>query len=452
MSATMKAVNYSGPFKVTVQDVEAPRIEHPDDVIVKVTTSAICGSDLHMYEGRTGAQPGITFGHENMGIVEEVGSGVTLLEKGDRVVMPFNVADGRCRNCEEGKTAFCTGVNPGFAGGAYGYVVSTSSEWLPRLNFPESTDDAVLYRANHSLTSWTIRLWDLIEVAKRSQYLRVPYADFNALKLPPGTEHEADFILLADIFPTGWHGVTLSGFQPGESVAVFGGGPVGLMAAYSAVLRGASRVFLVDRVKERLDAASKIGAVAVSFEEFDPVEKIIELNGGMVDRSVDAVGYQAVSKGGSSEVPNIVLENMIKVTRPCGGLGIPGLYVPTDPGAPDKAAGEGMISLSFGKLFEKGLSLATGQCNVKAYNRYLRDLIIAGKAKPSFVVSHEIDIDEAPTAYEKFDKRIEGYTKVLIHPNGPIASTGGDSSKGAAVWGEGGKGIRSVEKAIKSWV
>lgn len=204
--------------------------------------------------------------------------------------------------------------------------------------------------------------------------------------------------------------MTLSGFQPGESVAVFGGGPVGLMAAYSAVLRGASRVFVVDRVKERLDAAAKIGAIPVSFEEFEPVEKIMELNDGMVDRSVDAVGYQAVSKGGSTEVPNIVLENMIKVTRACGGLGIPGLYVPTDPGAPDSAAGKGMISLSFGKLFEKvaltsmidmlttiftdpmlqGLSLATGQCNVKTYNRYLRDLIIAGKAKPSFVVSHEV--------------------------------------------------------------
>lgn len=158
---------------------------------------------------------------------------------------------------------------------------------------------------------------------------------------------------MADIFPTGWHGVTLSGFQPGESIAVFGGGPVGLMAAYSAVLRGASRVYVVDRVKERLDAAAKIGAIPVSFEESEPVEKIIELNGGEVDRSVDAVGYQAVSKGGSTEVPNIVLENMIKVTRACGGLGIPGLYVPTDPGAPDAAAGKGMVSLSFGKLFEK---------------------------------------------------------------------------------------------------
>ncbi|KAG6834092.1 hypothetical protein H0H93_011997, partial [Arthromyces matolae] len=118
----MRAVVYEGPFKVSVQDVPRPKIEHPDDIIVKVTTTCICGSDLHMYEGRTAAQPGIIFGHENMGIVDEIGSAVTLLKKGDRVVMPFNVACGRCSNCEEGKSAFCTYVNPGFAGGAYGYV------------------------------------------------------------------------------------------------------------------------------------------------------------------------------------------------------------------------------------------------------------------------------------------------------------------------------------------
>ncbi|KAK5100849.1 hypothetical protein LTR70_001114 [Exophiala xenobiotica] len=382
---TMKAVNYQGAFKVKVEDVPRPKLEHPDDVIVKVTTAAICGSDLHMYEGRTGAEPGITFGHENMGIVDELGEGVTLLKKGDRVVMPFNVADGRCRNCEQGKTAFCTGVNPGFAGGAYGYVAMGP------------------YRGG------------------QAQYIRIPYADFNALKLPPGKEHEADFILLADIFPTGWHGVSLSGFLPGETIAVFGGGPVGLMAAYSAQLRGASRVFVVDRVPERLKAAEKIDCIAINFEEGDAVEMILKANDGeMVDRSVDAVGYQAVVKGGQKEEPNIVLENMIKVTRACGGLGIPGLYVPTDPGAPDESAAKGRIALSFGKLFEKGLSLATGQCNVKQYNRYLRDMIIAGKAKPSFVVSHEVGIDEAETAYEKFDKRVEGYTKVLLHPNGPL--------------------------------
>jgi threonine dehydrogenase-like Zn-dependent dehydrogenase len=206
----------------------------------------------------------------------------------------------------------------------------------------------------------------------QAQYIRIPYADFNALKLPPGKEFEADFILLAGTLPPsaqtyltiqvkssqtdftlvrhlsnryvqnsindststylkiflGWHGVEISGFQAGESIAVFGAGPVGLMAAYSAVLRGASHVYVVDRVPERLAAAEKINCTAVDFSKGDPVEQIIKLNGGMVDRSVDAVGYQAVGKGGSAEEPNIVLENMIKVTRACGGLGIPGLYVP----------------------------------------------------------------------------------------------------------------------------
>jgi threonine dehydrogenase-like Zn-dependent dehydrogenase len=200
-----------------------------------------------------------------MGIIQETGAGVTLLKKGDRVVMPFNVADGRCRNCEEGKTAFCTGVNPGFAGGAYGYVAMGP------------------YRGG------------------QAQYLRVPYADFNALKLPAGTEHEKDFILLADIFPTGWHGVELSGFRPGESVAVFGGGPVGLMAAYSAQLRGASKTFVVDRVPERLQAAEKIGCIAIDFSKGDPVKAIIDKNGGMVDRAVDAVGYREYCKDPGSE-------------------------------------------------------------------------------------------------------------------------------------------------------
>ena len=252
-----------------------------------------------------------------MGIVTETGPGVTLLKKGDRIVLPFNVADGRCRNCEEGKTAFCTGVNPGFAGGAYGYVAMGPYQ------------------------------------GGQAQYLRVPYADFNALKLPPGKEHEADFALLADIFPTGWHGVELSGFRPGETIAIFGAGPVGLMAAYSAVLRGASRVYVVDAVKERLDAAKKIGCIPINFTSSDPVKQIIDDNGDMVDRAVDAVGYQAVNSSGSKEQPNIVLDQIIKVTRPTGGLGIPGLYVPADPGAPDSQSKEGQILIPFGKLFEK---------------------------------------------------------------------------------------------------
>ena len=214
------------------------------------------------YEGRTAAEggTGLIFGHENMGVITEKGAGVVLLNEGDRVVMPFNVADGRCRNCEEGSTAFCTGVNPGFAGGAYGYVAMGPYD------------------------------------GGQAQYIRVPYADFNCLTLPKGTENEADFALLADIFPTGWHGVSLSGFKPGETIAVFGAGPVGIMAAYSAVLRGGSRVYVVDQVKERLDQAKKIGCIPINFRDGDPVEQIIKDNGGMVDRAVDAVGYQAVDK------------------------------------------------------------------------------------------------------------------------------------------------------------
>ncbi|KAK1223072.1 hypothetical protein PQX77_014071 [Marasmius sp. AFHP31] len=377
----MRAVVYEKPFEVNVREVPKPTILHPDDVIVKVTTSCICGSDLHMYEGRTAAEPGIVFGHENMGIIDEVGSGVTLLKKGDRVVMPFNVACGRCVNCEDRKSAFCTNVNPGFAGGAYGYVAMGP--------YPGG----------------------------QAEYVRVPFADFNALKLPPGKEHEEDFALLADIFPTGWHGVELSGFRPGESVAVFGAGPVGLMAAYSAILRGASDVYVIDRVPERLNKAKEMGATPINFGEGDAVDQILKLRGGKeVDRGVDAVGYQATTSDGKTEQPNIVLESLIRVVRPTGGLGIPGLYVPSDPGAPDSNSAKGYISFPFGKLFEKGLSLGTGQCNVKSYNRYLRDLIIAGRAKPSFVVSHNVSLDDAKDAYDKFDRRVEGYTKVLLHP------------------------------------
>ncbi|KAJ3757598.1 hypothetical protein EV360DRAFT_45725 [Lentinula raphanica] len=378
----MRAVVYKKPFSVSVLEVPKPSILHPDDVIVKVTTTCICGSDLHMYEGRTAAEPGIVFGHENMGIVDEIGGGVTLLKKGDRVVMPFNVACGRCANCEGGRTAFCTIVNPGFV-----------------------SRHATLYVAMGPYPGG------------QAEYVRVPFADFNALVLPPGTEHEEDFALLADIFPTGWHGVQLSGFQPGESVVVFGAGPVGLMAAYSAILRGASEVFVVDRVPERLHKAREIGAIPIDFSASDPVDQIIKMRGGKeVDRGVDAVGYQAVTGDGKTEQPNVVLEALIRVVRPTGGLGIPGLYVPSDPGANDSAAAKGYISFPFGKLFEKGLTLGTGQCNVKAYNRFLRDLIVSGRAKPSFVVSHNLSLDSAAEAYEKFDKRIDGYTKVLLHP------------------------------------
>jgi glutathione-independent formaldehyde dehydrogenase len=189
------------------------------------------------------------------------------------------------------------------------------------------------------------------------------------------------------------------------------------MAAYSALLRGASMVLVVDRVPERLQKAEELGATPINFQEADAVEQIKQhTNGEGADKGIDAVGYQAQAPTGGREEPAVVLNSLIQSVRPTGRLGVPGLYVPADPGAPDEAAKQGMLLMAVGKFFEKGLRMGTGQCNVKRYNRQLRDLIITGRATPSFVVSHELPLAQAPTAYEKFDKRVEGYTKVLLHP------------------------------------
>ena len=376
----MKAVVYQEPYSVSVEEVSDAAIQDPTDALVRITTTAICGSDLHMYEGRTGAQSGMIFGHENMGIVEEVGPGVATVKKGDRVVMPFNVACGFCRNCLAGKTGFCLTVNRGFAGGAYGYVSMGP------------------YRGG------------------QAEYLRVPFADFNCLQLPPGEEHEDDFALLADIFPTGYHATELAEVSPGDSVCVFGAGPVGLMAAYSALLRGAGRVFVVDRQPDRLHLAEEIGAVPIDYSKADAVEQIKEQTDGEgTDKGIDAVGYQATVAEGE-EQPAIVLNTLIEAVRPTGILGVVGLYVPEDPGGPSESAKQGELLFRVGRFFEKGLRMGTGQANVKAYNRQLRDLIIAGRAKPSFVVSHRLPLDQAPEAYDQFDKRVQGWTKVLLKP------------------------------------
>jgi len=378
----MRAVVYKGEYEVAIEDVEDARIEDPTDVVIRVTSTAICGSDLHMYEGRTGAEPGIVFGHENMGVVEQVGDGVATLKQGDRVVLPFNVACGFCRNCEANKTGFCLTVNEGFAGGAYGYVSMGPYQ------------------------------------GGQAEYLRVPFADFNCLRLPEGDEHEQDFILLADIFPTGYHATELANVQPGDTVAIYGAGPVGLMAAYSAQLRGASKIFVVDKVASRLQLAEDhAGAIPVDFAQVDPIEYIKDqTDGDGTDKGIDAVGYQAEAGDDSGEVPALVLNNLVQTVKATGRLGVVGLYVPADPGAPSEEAAEGRLLFEIGKFFEKGLTMGTGQANVKAYNRALRDMIVAGRATPSFVVSQRLPLDEAPDAYARFDNREEGYSKVVLDP------------------------------------
>ena len=421
----MRAVVWKEPRKVAVENVDDPKIQDADDAIIRLTTAAICGSDLHMYEGRTKVQPGQIFGHENLGVVEEVGSAVRQIKKGDRVVLPFNISCGVCFNCTRGYSNACLTTNPQSHGGGFGY-----SGLGP---YPGG----------------------------QAEFVRVPFADYNALKLPgaPGDEFEDDFVLLADIFPTGFHATEMAKVRAGDSVAIFGAGPVGLLAGLSASLKGASEIYIVDCVPARLQLVKKIpGAVPIDFSKGDPVEQIIEMrkphrenvqnlrDGAGVKMpgvmcSIDAVGYESYENDapGERQNPQQVLENCINVTNPTGHVGIIGVYFPEDPLGVDENEKQGKFTISLGKAWNKGLSFETGQAPVKRYNVYLRDCILAGRAKPSMIVSHHIPIDEAPNAYEQFDLRSDGYTKVVINPGmrpgqkserGEVAAAARESTRG----------------------
>jgi glutathione-independent formaldehyde dehydrogenase len=377
----MKALVYNGARDVSIDEVPDAEIELPTDVVIKLTTTNICGSDLHMYEGRTDMEPGRILGHENLGEVVEVGNAVQRITEGDLVCLPFNIGCGYCKNCERGLTGFCLSVESDTPGGAYGFA------------------DMGPYAGG------------------QAEYLRVPWADFNCLLLPPDAkEKENDYVMLSDIFPTGWHATELAGVKPGDSVVVYGGGPVGLLAAYSATLKSAAKVMLVDRQPDRLKLAESIGVIPIDDSKGSPVDAILEQTGGEgADCGCEAVGYQAHDHHGD-EVPNLTMNNLVASVKATGGIGVVGVFVPEDPGAGDELAKQGQIAFDFGSFWFKGQRMATGQANVKAYNRKLRDLIEAGKAKPSFLISHQLPLAEAPDAYKHFDDRDAGWTKVILKP------------------------------------
>ncbi|SOE80595.1 Threonine dehydrogenase [Caballeronia arationis] len=332
----MKAPVYEGPRKVVVKEMPDAKIEKPTDVLVKITTTNICGSDLHMYEGRTNMETGRILGHENLGVVAEVGKGVERI----------------------------AGRGP-YSGG-------------------------------------------------QAEYLRVPFGDFNCLVLPPDAEEkENDYVMLSDIFPTGYHAAVLAGVEPGDSVVIYGAGPVGLMAALSASINGASRVMVVDTHADRLALAERLGAIPIDDSDGSSADQVMELTGGEgADRGCECVGYHCSCKG--HEVPNATMNNLIKAVRPTGGIGVVGVFVAEDPKAEDTLAKKGQLALNFGQLWMKGQHIASGQANVKAYNRKLCDLIAAGKAKPSEIISHQLPLEKAAEGYAHFDARDEGWTKVVL--------------------------------------
>ena len=384
----MKAVVYQGPGDVAVADVPDARIEDPNDILVRITTTNICGSDLHMYEGRTSFETGRTFGHENMGQVIEVGDAVRKVKVGEYVVLPFNVSCGFCKNCERGLTNYCLTMQPvpSFAGAAFGFA------------------DMGPYQGG------------------QAELLRVPFGDFMALRLgEDAAERQTDYVMLADIFPTGYHATEMAGVKPGDQTVIMGGGPVGLMAAYSAILKGAGRVWVVDRHPDRLALADKIGAIPIDDSAQDPVQVIKDATLGLgADNGCECVGYQAHDPQGNEDA-SLTLNTLIDAVRFTGKIGCVGVFVPQDPGGREKQrAGEleaeGKLPLDFGMMWFKGQTIGTGQCPVKKYNRALRDLVAGGKARPSFIVSHELPLDRAPEAYRNFDSRENGWTKVVLHP------------------------------------
>jgi glutathione-independent formaldehyde dehydrogenase len=404
--AENRGVAYMGTGKVEVQDIDFPTFElqdgpgvNPDNVgrplphaaILKVVSTNICGSDQHMVRGRTTAPEGLILGHEITGEVIETGRDVEFIKEGDLCSVPFNIACGRCIRCKTGDTGVCLNVNPDRPGSAYGYV---------------------------DMGGW---------VGGQAEYALVPYADWNLLKFPDkeqAMEKIVDLTMLSDIFPTGFHGAKTAGIGPGDTAYIAGAGPVGLAAAHSAQLLGASVVIVGDLIPERLEQARSFGCETIDVSKGDPGEQIEQILGKPeVDGAVDAVGFEARGHGADAdhEAPATVLNSVMTITRAAGKLGIPGLYVTGDPGAIDDAAKEGSLSIRIGLGWAKSQSFTTGQCPVMRYHRGLMEMILHDRAQIAKAVNATVvTLDEAPDGYKDFDKGAA--KKYVLNPHGMIAA------------------------------
>jgi len=406
--ATNRGVAYIEPGKVEVQSIPYPKLrmpksetdpfggkDAPHGVILKIVSTNICGSDQHMVRGRTTAPKGLILGHEITGEVIEKGNDVEMLEIGDIVTVPFNIACGRCRNCREGKTGICLTVNPARAGAAYGYV---------------------------DMGGW---------VGGQAEYVLVPYADFNLIKFPNKEKALAkirDLTMLSDIFPTGYHGAYTAGVTTGSVAYVAGAGPVGLACAASCQLLGAAVVIVGDMIPERLAQAKSFGCETVDLKKdaslADQIAQIVGVP--EVDSAIDCVGFEARGHGKDAGVerPATVLNSVMEITRAGGSIGIPGLYVTGDPGGVDANAKVGNLSIRIGLGWAKSHNFTTGQCPVLRYNRQLMMAILHDKVQIAKAVNATvIPLDQAPQGYQDFDKGAA--KKFVIDPHGTVAKAAG---------------------------
>ncbi|MDO8345843.1 MAG: zinc-dependent alcohol dehydrogenase [Cellvibrio sp.] len=388
----MRALTYHGSNDVRVDNRPDPIILESDDIILKVTATAICGSDLHLYRGKIPqTKDGDIFGHEFMGIVEETGSGVTTVRKGDRVVVPFVIACGSCFFCSLDLHAACETTNTG-----RGSII----------NKKQIPPGAALFGFSH--------LYGGIP-GGQAEYVRVPKANVGPLIIPEGLDDEK-VLFLSDILPTGYQAVVNAGIKAGSTLVIHGAGPVGLMAAASARLLGATQIFMVDHHQYRLDfAAQAYGIIPINFDEVDdPAAAIIEQTMGSrgVDAAIDAVGFEAKGSKIETILTNLKMEGSsgaalrqcIAAVRRGGIISAPGVYA-------------GFIhGFLFGDIFEKGLSVHTGQTHVQAHLPILLDYILAGKLHPNIIISHRLPLDQAAEGYKIFDKKEDDCRKVILRP------------------------------------
>jgi threonine dehydrogenase-like Zn-dependent dehydrogenase len=391
----MKALVWHNPTDIRCEEVPDPRIEEPRDAIIRVTTCAICGSDLHLYNGfMPGMQNGDIVGHEFMGEVVEVGAAAKgALKVGDRVVVPFTIICGECEQCRRGNFSVCevTNRNKDMAAKVFGRTT------------------AGLFGYTHLTGGYP---------GGQAEYVRVPYADKTHIKVPRNGLSDEQVLFLGDIFPTGWQAAVQCDIEPRDTVAVWGAGPVGQMAIRSAVLLGARQVIAIDRIPERLTMAEAGGAIPINFETESVIERLEQLTDGKgPEKCIDCVGleahvashvdsmYDRVKQAvmAESDRPH-VLREMIYVCRPAGTISIPGVYG----GLVDK--------IPFGAAMNKGLTFRMGQTHVNRWTTDLLRRIEEGHIDPSFVITHTVPLDQGPEMYQTFRDKKEGCVKVVLKP------------------------------------
>ncbi len=389
----MRAVVWHGKQDVRVETVPDPKLLNPRDAIVRITSTAICGSDLHLYNGLVPTmESGDILGHEFMGEVVEVGPGVKNLSKGDRVVVPFPIACGGCFSCQDGMFSLCENSNP--------------NAWMAEKLWGHSP--AGLFGYSHLTGGYA---------GGQAQYARVPYADVGPLKVPDGLTDE-QVLFLSDIFPTGWMAAEACNIKPGETIAVWGCGPVGQFAIRSAYLLGAGRVIGIDRFPERLAMARHGGADTINYEDVDVADALNELTGGRgPDSVIDSVGMEAHAPGVLYAYDRIKQALMLETGRPLalrqaimacrngGTVSIAGVY------------GGFLDKMPFGSIMNRSLTVKTGQTHVQRYIRHLLDLVQRGDIDPSFVITHRLPLEDATEGYAIFNKKENNCIKIVMKPH-----------------------------------